>query len=70
MLKDCEKAVKAAVERIGDRAVIGIHTHNDCGLAVANSLVAVVLICGIAWVWVKCHILILHLIHSLPPILP
>ena len=41
MLKDCEKAVKAAVERIGNRAVIGIHTHNDCGLAVANSLVAV-----------------------------
>jgi 2-isopropylmalate synthase len=41
MLKDCEKAVKAAVERIGERAVIGIHTHNDCGLAVANSLVAV-----------------------------
>ncbi|MBQ5472394.1 MAG: citramalate synthase, partial [Treponema sp.] len=41
MLKDCEKAVKAAIERIGNRAVIGIHTHNDCGLAVANSLVAV-----------------------------
>lgn len=41
MLKDCEKAVKAAVERIGGRAVIGIHTHNDCGLAVANSLIAV-----------------------------
>lgn len=41
MLKDCEKAVRAAVERIGGRAVIGIHTHNDCGLAVANSLIAV-----------------------------
>ncbi len=41
MIKDCEKAVKAAVERIGNRAVIGIHTHNDCGLAVANSLIAV-----------------------------
>ena len=41
MIKDCENAVKAAVERIGCRAKIGIHTHNDCGLAVANSLVAV-----------------------------
>lgn len=41
MLKDCEKAVRAAVERIGGHAVIGIHTHNDCGLAVANSLIAV-----------------------------
>lgn len=41
MLKDCEKAVRVAVERIGGRAVIGIHTHNDCGLAVANSLIAV-----------------------------
>lgn len=41
MLKDCEKAVRAAVERIGGRAVIGIHTHNDCGLAVANSMIAV-----------------------------
>lgn len=41
MLKDCEKAVRAAVERICGRAVIGIHTHNDCGLAVANSLIAV-----------------------------
>lgn len=41
MLKDCEKAVRAAVERIGGRAVIGIHTHNDCALAVANSLIAV-----------------------------
>lgn len=41
MIKDCENAVHAACERIGDRAKIGIHTHNDCGLAVANSLVAV-----------------------------
>lgn len=41
MLKDCEKAVKAAVERVGNRAKVGIHTHNDCGLAVANSLIAV-----------------------------
>lgn len=41
MIKDCENAVRAACERIGDRAKIGIHTHNDCGLAVANSLVAV-----------------------------
>ncbi len=41
MLKDCEKAVKSAVERVGNRAKVGIHTHNDCGLAVANSLIAV-----------------------------
>ena len=41
MLKDCEKAVKAVVEKFGSKVKIGIHTHNDCGLAVANSLLAV-----------------------------
>lgn len=41
MMSDCEKAVKAAVEKFGKKVRIGIHTHNDCGLAVANSLIAV-----------------------------
>lgn len=41
MLKDCESAVKAVCEYFGDNVKIGIHTHNDCGLAVANSLIAV-----------------------------
>lgn len=34
------RAAKEAVEKAG-RAKIGIHAHNDCGLAVANSLAAV-----------------------------
>ena len=34
------RAAKEAVEKAG-RAQIGIHAHNDCGLAVANSLAAV-----------------------------
>jgi 2-isopropylmalate synthase len=33
--------IKAIKERIGDRAVISVHCHNDLGLAVANSLAAV-----------------------------
>ncbi|HVS70216.1 MAG TPA: citramalate synthase [Phycisphaerae bacterium] len=33
--------VRAAKERVGDRCAIGIHPHNDCGLAVANALAAV-----------------------------
>lgn len=41
MLKDCETAVAAVCKHFGDRVKVGIHTHNDCGLAVANSLVAV-----------------------------
>ena len=33
---------RAAVEAVKDSdATVGIHTHNDCGLAVANSIVAV-----------------------------
>lgn len=33
--------IKAIKERIGDRAVIAVHCHNDLGLAVANSLSAI-----------------------------
>jgi 2-isopropylmalate synthase len=33
--------IRAIKERIGDRAVISVHCHNDLGLAVANSLAAV-----------------------------
>ncbi|OGP65763.1 MAG: 2-isopropylmalate synthase [Deltaproteobacteria bacterium RBG_16_42_7] len=33
--------IKAIKERIGDKAVISVHCHNDLGLAVANSLSAV-----------------------------
>jgi len=41
MLDDCREAVKDIVDTFGDKASVGIHTHNDSGLAVANSLVAV-----------------------------
>ena len=41
MIDECRKAVKDVVEQFGSKVQIGIHTHNDCGLAVANSLVAV-----------------------------
>ncbi|MEE1181859.1 MAG: citramalate synthase, partial [Treponema sp.] len=41
MLEECSVAVKSAVEKFGNKVKIGIHTHNDSGLAVANSLVAV-----------------------------
>ncbi|MCI0469237.1 MAG: 2-isopropylmalate synthase [Nitrospirae bacterium] len=34
--------IKAIKQRIGDRAVISVHCHNDLGLAVANSLSAVI----------------------------
>lgn len=33
--------IKAIKEKIGDRAVISVHCHNDLGLAVANSLAAI-----------------------------
>jgi 2-isopropylmalate synthase len=36
------KMIKAIKERIGDRAVISVHCHNDLGLAVANSLSAII----------------------------
>lgn len=41
MIKDCEKIVSAVSKQFAGRATVGIHTHNDSGLAVANSLVAV-----------------------------
>ena len=41
MLKDCEEAVLAVSKQFAGRATIGVHTHNDSGLAVANSLLAV-----------------------------
>lgn len=34
--------IKAIKERIGEKAVISVHCHNDLGLAVANSLSAIV----------------------------
>jgi len=33
--------IKSIKERIGDKAVISVHCHNDLGLAVANSLAAI-----------------------------
>ncbi len=41
MIDECRQAVSEVVQRFGNSVKIGIHTHNDCGLAVANSLVAV-----------------------------
>lgn len=41
MLDDVQEAVETVVETFGRSAIIGIHTHNDSGLAVANTLVAV-----------------------------
>ena len=41
MIDECRCAVKEVVKLYGKKVTIGIHTHNDCGLAVANSLVAV-----------------------------
>uniref|UniRef100_A0A7S1VQR5 2-isopropylmalate synthase n=2 Tax=Grammatophora oceanica TaxID=210454 RepID=A0A7S1VQR5_9STRA len=35
-----EEATKEMVEEFGDDVTIGIHAHNDCNLAVANSLCA------------------------------
>jgi len=34
--------IKSIKERIGDKAVISVHCHNDLGLAVANSLAAII----------------------------
>ncbi|MDI6800449.1 MAG: 2-isopropylmalate synthase [Thermodesulfovibrionales bacterium] len=34
--------IKAIRDRIGDKAVISVHCHNDLGLAVANSLAAII----------------------------
>ncbi|MCQ2576485.1 MAG: citramalate synthase [Treponema sp.] len=41
MLEQCRTAVEDVVKEFGKKATIGIHTHNDSGLAVANSLTAV-----------------------------
>ncbi len=41
LMDDCRRTVTDVVTRFGDQAKIGIHTHNDSGLAVANSLIAV-----------------------------
>ncbi|MBR4464071.1 MAG: citramalate synthase [Treponema sp.] len=41
MIDDCAKITAAVVAEFGKVCSIGIHTHNDSGLAVANSLVAV-----------------------------
>lgn len=46
MPDECSAAVKAVVEHFSNaikagKLKIGIHTHNDCGLAVANSILAV-----------------------------
>ena len=38
---DIEKMFTTVRQRIGDRAVLSAHCHNDLGLAVANSLAAV-----------------------------
>lgn len=41
LLKDCERITRDVVDHFASRAIIGIHTHNDSGLAVANSLIGV-----------------------------
>lgn len=41
MIDELRAAVADVVKNFGSKARIGIHTHNDSGLAVANSLVAV-----------------------------
>ncbi|MBQ2601113.1 MAG: citramalate synthase [Treponema sp.] len=41
MMNDVRDTVSAVCARFGQSAKIGIHTHNDSGLAVANSLIAV-----------------------------
>ncbi len=41
MIDDCRAAVAETVKMFGKKSKIGIHTHDDCGLAVANSLAAV-----------------------------
>jgi len=38
---DIHDMTKEIVDLYGDKAIIGIHCHNDCGMAVANSLSAV-----------------------------
>ena len=38
MMDEFRNAVKTVYEAFGDKVAIGVHTHNDCGLAVANSI--------------------------------
>src|SRR2546428_196350 len=40
-VRDGVEAMRAALANAGSRARVGIHTHNDCELAVANSLAGV-----------------------------
>lgn len=41
LLDDCRSIVKKVCAEFAGRATVGIHTHNDMGLAVANTLLAV-----------------------------
>nr|MCR4580792.1 citramalate synthase [Treponema sp.] len=41
LIDECRQAVREVVKSFGKKVKIGIHTHNDCGLAVANSMTAV-----------------------------
>ncbi len=41
MMEDCRRIVSTVVKQFGKACIIGIHTHNDSGLAVANTIVAV-----------------------------
>lgn len=41
MPSECKNAVTEVYNKFGKLCSIGIHTHNDCGLAVANSILAV-----------------------------
>ena len=41
MLNECSEITKAVTQKFGSKVTVGIHTHNDSGLAVANSLIAV-----------------------------
>ncbi len=39
--EDVAEATNVVVEAVGDRCAVGIHTHDDSGLAVANALAAI-----------------------------
>ncbi|MGI5058994.1 citramalate synthase [Treponema pectinovorum] len=41
MPSECRLAVEAVCKEFKGKVDIGIHTHNDCGLAIANSIIAV-----------------------------
>ena len=40
LTEEIKKAVIKAKETIGDKTIVGIHVHNDCELAVSNSICA------------------------------